>query len=716
MHYPLIHITDPLNAASIRSAPYGTLIHKLFEMKRFAFIVILLVITGIVNAQERDTLKPAKPASIKLIGRYKDGRIDLRWYPLSAGLWRTANKTGYVVEKMETRPDGTITPFRPVGRGIFKPVSREEWSRTDTSNDYIRALGEALYTPPRISPREQMARIAEYTNEENGVFFTYILSTNLSAEAATLAGVRFTDKEVITGGTYAYRIYIPGMDTAYRQDTAVILVETVPVRSASPYGFRLEEDEGAVRLFWDHQVNRESFVGYHVERSADGGRTFRRLNRTPVIFPVREANEVSFTDSVKNYVPYKYRIVGITGFSDTSAATYALDGMGRDRTPASPPANAAGRGNRDKIVVTWELPYRSEDLSGFIVGRGADATGPFHVLHDTVLAIKDRMFIDRQPLAREPYYVVYSVDTAGNKATVYPFVADVYDTVGPRQPRGLTGTIDTLGRVMISWRANSDDDFRGYQVYRATGRNNVYQQLTGYARRDTAFIDTVNMRSLTSAVYYKITAIDYNNNASAYSEILELKRPDVIPPAAPLITAYTVTGNRVALEWVRSASTDVSRYSVRRTSADGTTATFVLRNAGDSIQGHFVDSTAAEGQAYNYELVAVDGAGHATASGPLAVTIAEAAVKPGVQRFTGQWQADAKIARLAWYFTERNEHELVLFREAGDGGWRYYKKLGAGKTSFEEPLTAGSYRYAIKVVYANGAESALSDAVTVNAQ
>ncbi len=279
-------------------------------MKRFIFTIILLVITGIVYSQELDSLQQGPPASVKLIGRYRNGSIDLRWYPLSADLWRMASKNGYVVERMETKADGSTTPFRPVGRGVFKPLSREEWNRADTSNDYIKAIREALFTPSRISPREQMSRINEYANEENGIFLTYTLSTNLSAEAATLAGVRFTDKEVITGSTYAYRIYIQGLDTAYRRDTAVILVETVPVRNPSPLGFRLEEDEGAVRLFWDHQHNRRIFVAYHIERSADGGRTFRRLNSEPLMFTVKGAEEVSYTDSVKNYVPYKYRVVG----------------------------------------------------------------------------------------------------------------------------------------------------------------------------------------------------------------------------------------------------------------------------------------------------------------------------------------------------------------------------------------------------------------------
>ncbi len=99
----------------------------------------------------------------------------------------------------------------------------------------------------------------------------------------------------------------------------------------------------------------------------------------------------------------------------------------------------------------------------------------------------------------------------------------------------------------------------------------------------------------------------------------------------------------------------------------------------------------------------------------MAVTIAETSIKPGVERFTAQWNKDDKKAKLQWHFNDKGEYELVLFKAGEDGELKAYKKLNADKRSFEEQLNNGKYKYAIKVIYANGAESNLSEPIDVQA-
>ena len=56
----------------------------------------------------------------------------------------------------------------------------------------------------------------------------------------------------------------------------------------------------------------------------------------------------------------------------------------------------------------------------------------------------------------------------------------------------------------------------------------------------------------------KLSAFDENRNASKYSDALELKRPDKVPPVAPLFNDFLVSDTSVVLHWVTSSSDDVT--------------------------------------------------------------------------------------------------------------------------------------------------------------
>ncbi|HZF65326.1 MAG TPA: hypothetical protein VEZ55_12600, partial [Chitinophagaceae bacterium] len=470
-----------------------------------------------------------------------------------------------------------------------------------------------------------------------------------------------------------------------------------------------------IKITWNNTTNKELFTAYNIERSSDGGKTFSKINALPFTSLAEQTEVLSYTDSVKNYIPYQYRIVGITPWVDNSNPSIVVKGMGRDKTPAAPPLNTRATGDRSKIMVSWELPVQSKDLKGFTVARSHKLEGPFIAINEKTIQVAERHFIDTKPSPQEPFYAVYSVDTANNMSSTFSVMASIYDSVAPLQPKGLTGRIDSSGAVKLNWKFGSDNDLLGYQVYVANRKNNVYRQITSSPTRDSAWVDSVNMRSLTEEVYYKITAVDYNNNASDYSEILTVKRPDVIPPSAPVITGYAVENGKVSLRWVNSSSTDIVKHSLYRKAEHNSKEEKLLLEYRDNTTQTFIDTTAAEGASYKYEVRAYDDAGYVTPSGALAVTVAEAGNKPGVERFTAQWDNAGRKAKLQWHFSDKGDYELVLFKAGEDGQLKAYKKLKGDKRSFEEALIRGKYRYAIKVIYANGAESALTEVVDIEA-
>ncbi len=672
--------------------------------KLFLILTVLLNVT--VLAAQGDSAK----ASIKLIGRYKNNAVELRWYPTSSTTWRITNKNGYLVERMELGKEGAT--FKQIA--IVKPYTTAEWnSRTDMQNDFVRATKEAIYSIPSMpKENEGFEKVLQYQNDENGIFFTFMLSTNLNIQAAEAAGMKFTDKTIVAGTEYAYKVSIN--NTKNDEDAALVFIgNTITEKQGiSPKGLRIEEGEGAVKLFWDYSFNRTQFSAYYIERSADGGKTFKPLNNTPLIFTVKNAEEVSYTDSVKNYIPYQYRIKGITAFGENSEPCAAMAGMGKDKTPAVPASNVRADGDRNKITVTWSLPNPSKDVKGFFVARGTSLNGPFKTLHTDIRGKDERFFVDTKPSPQEPYYIVYTLDTARNISNTFSVMASVYDSVAPKQPLALNGKIDSAGVVTINWKYGSDNDLHGYHVYRANGKNNVYHQLTGYPLNDSTFTDTISMRSLTEEVYYKITAVDYNNNPSPYSEIAELKRPDIIAPSAPLILSYNVVANKVTLNWELSSSSDVVKHELRRKAADGKMT--VLTSFTTNSLNTFIDSTVTEGADYSYELTAIDDAGLQTPSTPLNITIAETTAKAGVEKLDAKLDEKDKEVTLRWEYGPKGNFSFIVLKTTPDGITKPVRTIDSNTNTFiDSNIASGKYQYAIKILYSNGSESGISKPVSI---
>lgn len=656
-------------------------------------------------------------SEVKLIGRYHNNTIELRWYPTSAVKWRLGNKYGYVIERMELSDEGAKNGFEKITKNPLKPYTEAEWkSKTDMDNDFIRAAKEAVMSTPKMPKENSFDNMMDYQNEESGIFFTLIMATNLNAKAAEASGLKHIDRDIVNGKQYAYRAYINSGKNEKQVDTTIIFINntTKEMPSPAPMGLRAEEEEGAIRLFWNYSNNRQNFVGYYIERSTDGGKNYSPLNKRPLIFTVRGPEEVSYTDSVKNYIPYTYRLTGITGFGDNSMPSAPIVAMGIDKTPPSPVLNTRAKGDRSKILISWDLPVKSRDLAGFQVGRSSSTEGPFKYLNTKILSADTRIFPDNKPIPKEPYYIVHAVDTAGNISYTFSVMASVYDTIAPQKPFALKGEIDSAGIVKIQWQLGEENDLNGYHVYTANGKDNVYRQITGYPWKDSSFTDTVNMRSLTKEVYYKITAVDYNNNPSPYSEILVLKRPDIIPPAPPLITKYNVQQKGILLVWINSTSDDIAKHELYRNNEEQTERKLIFSYDGDKYET-FTDTTIKDNENYTYSLMAYDKDGNVSTGKTISISTG-ASSKSSVENLKAE-KKENKIL-LSWEYTSKtpgDKYHFIIFKTTDGKEMKAIKTIAGKNKTFEDNINSSSkLQYAIKVVYDDGTESDLSNSILVN--
>ncbi len=508
-------------------------------------IILFLFSTVVLFAQiEPDSLSKPFEAEINLIGKSYGDSVVLRWAPTTPGAWSYLNKMGYVLERTTFSGETDFDPasYQKLNNLPVMPLPLEDWESV-VNNGGDKALSaiaaQALYGE---SFNAKGAKLFDIADEYSNRYSFSLLAADLSPVTANALGLRFVDKTAQMDKHYIYRVYPSMAPTNYKIDTAYLVIQNVassPIQQpviSEAYG-----SEFQIRLSWDKIVHETLFSAYIIERSDNHGLTFEPLHEIPFINPESDningkVNVFQFTDSVpRNYEPYHYRLVGITPFGEKSLPSEVVVEMGRDRTPPPSPLNVnASQIEPGSVQITWEMPNPPSDLDGFFIGRGDDLDKNFQPLHENMIPKDSLSYIDyNSDQMSGNYYVVAAVDTAGNGSISMVSYAAVLDSIPPSAPLGLVGKIDSTGLVTLQWTLGEEIDLAGYMIYFTNAADHVYSTVNQAPLADTIYTDTIQIKTLTKKIYYKIKAVDTRWNYSEYSEPLELSRPDIIPPTSP---------------------------------------------------------------------------------------------------------------------------------------------------------------------------------------
>ncbi|HXF99619.1 MAG TPA: hypothetical protein VNL69_02490, partial [Bacteroidota bacterium] len=369
-----------------------------------------------------------------------------------------------------------------------------------------------------------------------------------------------------------------------------------------------------------------------------------------------------------------------------------------------------------RIRLTWEMMEIDPDLAGFVISRSAFADSNFRPITPRPLARTARSYIDEAATDNEPYYLVASLDTAGNVAPSLPLYGFLIDTTPPAVPRGLTGTIDTNGVVRLLWRKNTERNILGYRVLRANALDHEFTQLANQVWRDTVFTDTVEVNTLTRFVYYKIAAVNNRYNHSETTLPLGLRRPDRVPPDAPVFSDVRVSDSSVTVQWVPSTSEDVrSQNLYRRPQGD---RPWTLLATLSAVQASYTDKSVQQNMMYEYQIEAVDSTGlRAMALLPVQARPYDTGVRRAPSALRAAYDEVRKRVELSWFYIPRRDEKFyyVVYRSAPNAPLVQYKSFTSVQPAFTDTdlLGAGVYAYAVKVVTESGAESPLSEKVRV---
>jgi hypothetical protein len=244
-----------------------------------------------------------------------------------------------------------------------------------------------------------------------------------------------------------------------------------------------------------------------------------------------------------------------------------------------------------------------------------------------------------------------------------------------------------------------------------------FSQVTVGPVPDTVFTDTINVRTLTRSVYYKVMAVDRSQNPSGFSAPLALKRPDLLPPVSPVFVTVNASDKGIELRWINSSSTDVERHLLyRRPVGKPEWEPVAAFKRADSVV-RYLDVNTGIITTYEYTLVAEDESGlRSQLAKPVTAKRIDTGIRPAMAEMSVMADRERRQIVLGWNDSRKNVDRYLIYRSEAGGPIRLYKTLPAGTSAFrDKQLTVNTtYSYRVKAQYLDGAQTAFSEAISVN--
>lgn len=566
--------------------------------------------------------------SLVITARSYQDHIVLRYDPTTPILLYQANKSGYIVEKANFIPGISFDKlaFTAITGSPFIRWNDQKW-RTALSKDTTQADLIALamaYTDPATTGGDLLKNgLTSLMEEKNNADMRYgfaLIAANRNQVASEGLALRVSDSDVTPGKTYVYRVRInqavqnPATDIAYVKVTCQNFNENY-LRNDKVV--KIVEGDGSITFSFPES---SEYYAFNAERSDNASASFKRITNTPVLnfSPKGYQGTTDFAcrdTSLTNYRKYRYRIMVSTAFADELLLA-EFDAMPRDRTP--PPApflKSATHVKPGEVELQWEMTGKPVgDLKGFMIKRGASENGNYELISKEILPSSTQIFTDKGFDPGGPnYYLVEAVDTAGNSSHSYPAYVTLIDSTPPAVPVISSAKIDSLGKITIKVKPNTEKDFMGYQVLKANAREHEFSVVTETFKDSlgrTTFVmnDSTTLNTLTKHIYYKVIAFDTHFNQSEPSKIIELTKRDTIPPVSPLITGFAVNDTSVVIRFANSSSEDAVRNILLRRENARDKFDTLFSNTNSRIIS-FVDAKIVGGRSYEYAMVARDDGG-----------------------------------------------------------------------------------------------------------
>lgn len=649
---------------------------KIKSFKKGIRIQILLVTIALfmifpIQGQYTNSSEPTSDAQVVVIARpQKQGRILLRWAATSPMAWQKGNQYGYQLKRYTLTRDGkTLASPEEKDLGIFLPRPLQSWANLIQKDDNAAVVAQALYGEQfEVEGGDQLSAIVNLSEEQQQRFSWALYAADQSFEAALMAGWGYEDREVKESEKYVYKV------TSLVPKEVLTIEEGGVFTGLSDYGpLPMPLDmagvfmDGKAMLSWNYAIHKEQYNSYFIQRSVDG-KNFENLNKLPFTGlnnGESDAKRMFYIDSISNNKTYYYRIKGRTPFGELSPPSEVVSGEGKEVLAYVPRITEKEFLDDSRVIIHWEfLEEGNTHIKGFELGRSDQVDGEYTPVIKNIPPTAREIPYDS--LRPTNYFTITAIGKNGSTRASFPALIQPVDSVPPVTPTGIKGSIDSLGVVTLTWEENPEKDMLGYRVFRGNNKTEEFSQITVSPHQGITYYDSVGVKNLNTKVFYQVVAVDQRYNMSGPSEILEVIKPDKIPPTAPVFKKYEIQNGAVQLNWANSSSMDVTRHELYRKSQDSTGWKLLktFETVADTLATQYGDVTAEEGKQYHYIIIAVDNGGlESQPAPPLTVVVPKTSLPPPVDETGSYVDKKGKYIELYWkLYNQSGAAELMIYK------------------------------------------------------
>ncbi len=677
---------------------------KVFRISRLLKFIAFL---AWMNPGLSQPVLESQPA-VQAIGLSDGKKIMLRWGVNDYQAWVNSNTRGFSIERLLIAKDGEVidpptsirlnsTPLLP------RPLS--EWEALSEDDDYVALAAQALYGEDfdvDFGNLNGVGQIINQVRQNEQRYQMALFAADQSVEAARLSGLFFEDQTVLPGEKYLYRITSLASPEVMPIDTGFVFIDlemTLP--RLAPLAVSAQFDDRVALVRWRNDFLNQYYSGLILERSEDGVK-FEKIHDNAL--PILDEPGQWLDSLEENNKIYYYRIRGLSPFGIEGIASDTVSGQG-----VSPfqvyPENLQGEViDNEEVQLLWGV-NGEEDFEHFAVLRSAGSSRP----PDTLIRVPPDVmtYTDTMPLSTNYYWI--AAEAQGKVNVNFPILIQLEDTIPPSAPRGLNGSIDSTGLVIIEWIPNDEPDLLGYRLMSSGSAIAEMVPVNVEPITTNRYIDTISVKTLDEHVYYTLLALDRRYNPSDLADTLILQLPDINPPVSPVFKGVESSASGTLLVWVNSASDDVENQLLyrRKTNERKWQLLEVINNNSDTS---FFDNDLLVGEKAAYTLVAVDEArNESKPSIPILGSKLDIGERPAIENIYIDHDPTTNQVQLTWRYGVSGVWKYYLYKKSIDND--NYSLIGSTQNDYYEDDIddlVQDVAYKLQAVFQNGATSILS--------
>jgi len=531
----------------------------------------------------------------------------------------------------------------------------------------------------------------------------------------------YVDEDLEKNTAYYYRI--KAFDTKGKESdfSATIRAETA-LTPNPPIIINTEAHVKSIKVLWSPNPTKSpdphKLMGYKVYKSkAEKGTYMEIANLTEKDLGrgIATAADIEYLD--RNLADGEHYYFKVSAYNEKNLESDLSSGMKGSCLPVVNGVVATGDMIR-QLELRW-TPTLSEHVKGYVIYRSMSPEKGF-VKITTIIGCETDSVIDTEDLEdKTTYYYRISLFEDDEREGSMSHVVSATTKGRPPTPRRLKAESGLARMVKLLWNMCTDEEVKGYKLYRSTEREGEYTSIKKIDNQNTNnYLDKGTNGTVFSAFseggflkdnttyYYKVTSYNKVDVESRPSDIVSATtKPRPVRPSGFGGESFHV--KEIPLFWQPNPEADIAKYHIFRSSGDEKDFSEIASvEEGTS----YVDKRLQDGREYRYKMTAKD-KDSLISDFSDTITIK---TKPKPRAPTGI-AAQVEQGKTVITWSSNTEKDIASYNvfEKGFLGPRKIDTVKEPQCSVVSPKPGKSKHYTVTAVDKDGLESKPSQPVTV---